>query len=78
MMQPMTTSGASREAELLGAEQTGDGDIAAGLELPIGLNHDAVAQLVGHQRLLRLGQPSSHGAPGYLIEVIGLAPVPPS
>ena len=31
------------EAELLGAEQRGDHDVAAGLELPVDLHDDAVA-----------------------------------
>ena len=44
------------EAELLGAEQRGDDDVAAGLELAVGLDHDAAAQVVEHQRLVRLGQ----------------------
>ena len=57
MMQPLTTSGADREAELLGAEQRGDHDVAAGLQLAVGLHDDAVAQAVEQQRLLRLGQP---------------------
>ena len=45
------------EAELLGAEQRRDDDVAAGLELAVGLHHDPVAQAVGQQRLLGLGQP---------------------
>ncbi len=44
------------EAELLGAEQRGDDDVAAGLQLAVGLHDDAVAQAVEQQRLLRLGQ----------------------
>ena len=44
-----------READLLGAEQRGDHDVAAGLELAVGLQHDAAAQVVHHQRLVRLG-----------------------
>ena len=43
-----------RETELLRAEQGGDDDIAAGLELAVALHDDAVAQPVEHQRLLRL------------------------
>ena len=45
-----------REAELLGAEQRGDDHVAAGLQLPVDLHDDAVAQAVQQQRLLRLGQ----------------------
>ena len=56
MMQPETTSGRRREAELLRAEQRGDDDVAAGLELAVGLHDDPVAQAVDQQRLLGLGQ----------------------
>ena len=45
------------EAELLGAQQRGDGDVAAGLQLAIGLDADAAAQVVHDQHLLRFGQP---------------------
>ena len=45
------------EAELLGAQQRGDGDVAAGLQLAVGLHADAAAQIVQHQHLLRFGQP---------------------
>ena len=44
------------EAELLGAEQRGDDHVAAGLELAVGLDGDAAAQIVEHERLVRLGQ----------------------
>ena len=44
------------EAELLGAEQRGDDDVAAGLQLAVDLHDDAVAQAVEQQRLLRLGE----------------------
>ena len=44
------------EAELLGAEQRRDHDVAPGLELAVGLHHDPVAQPVDQQRLLGLGQ----------------------
>jgi hypothetical protein len=66
------------EAVLLGAQQRADDDVAAGLELAVDLHHDPVAQAVEQQRLLRLGQPSSHGEPACLSEVSGEAPVPPS
>ena len=46
-----------REAELLGAQQRGDDDVAAGLQLAVDLHDDAIAQLVQHQHLLRLGEP---------------------
>ena len=45
------------EAELLGAEQRGDDDVAAGLELAVDLHDDAVAQPLQQQHLLRLGEP---------------------
>jgi hypothetical protein len=66
------------EAELLGAEQRGDHDVAAGLQLAVGLHDDAVAQAVEQQRLLGLGEAELPGAPACLSDVSGLAPVPPS
>jgi hypothetical protein len=45
-----------REAELVGAEQCADQDVAAGLHLAIDLHPHAPAQAVEHQRLLRLGK----------------------
>ena len=44
------------EAELLGAEQRGDHDVAAGLQLAVGLDGDAAAQVVEDERLVGLGQ----------------------
>ncbi len=46
----------AREAVLLGTEQRRHDDVAAGLELAVGLHDDAVAQAVEQQRLLGLGQ----------------------
>ena len=46
-----------REAELLGAEESGSRHVGARLELPVGLQHDARAQPVEHERLVRLRQP---------------------
>ena len=43
------------EAELFGAEQRGDHDVAAGLQTAIGLQHDTAPQVVRHERLVRLG-----------------------
>lgn len=43
------------EAELLGTEQAGDGDVAPVHELAVGLEDDTRAQAVLHERLLRLG-----------------------
>ena len=45
-----------REAHLVGAEHRGDRDVAAGLQLAVGLDDDARAQVVAQQRLLRLGE----------------------
>ncbi len=45
------------EAEFVRAEQRADDDVAAGLHLAVGLDGDAAAQAVQHQRLLRLGEP---------------------
>ena len=44
------------ETELLGAEQGRHDDVAAGLELAVDLDHDAVPKPVEQQRLLGLGQ----------------------
>ena len=43
------------EPELLGTEQRSDRDIASRLQLPIGLDRDAAAQIVEHEGLVRLG-----------------------
>ena len=44
------------EAELFGAEQRRNGDIAAGLQLAVGLNDDAAAQVIHDENLLRFGK----------------------
>ena len=54
------------EAELLGAEQRADDDVAPGLHLPVHLHGDAVAQLVQHQHLLGFRQAQFPGQPGVL------------
>ncbi len=54
------------ETELLGAEQGGDGHIAAGLQLAVGLDDDPAAQVVQQQGLVRFGQPQFPGQPGML------------
>ncbi len=46
----------AREAELLGAEQRRDNDVAPGLELAVHLHDDAVAQAIEEQHLLRFGE----------------------
>ena len=45
------------EAELVRAEHRADHDVAAGAELPVDVHANAAAQVVHHQRLLRLGEP---------------------
>ena len=45
-----------REAELVGAEQRADDDVAAGAEAAVDLHGDAAAQPVGDQRLVGLGE----------------------
>jgi hypothetical protein len=54
------------EAELLGAEQRGDDDVAAGLELAVGLDGDARAQVVEDERLVGLGEAEFPGQAGVL------------
>jgi len=44
------------EAELVGAEQGADDDVAAGLQAAVDLQRDARAQALFHQDLLRLGE----------------------
>ena len=46
-----------REAELLRAQQRGDGHVSPGLQFAVHLNAHAAAQVVHHQHLLRLGKP---------------------
>src|SRR5579862_5504015 len=45
-----------REAVLLGAEERRNRDVAPGLQLSVGLDSDAAAEVVGDQHLLRLGE----------------------
>ena len=45
------------KTEFLGAEQGGDDHVAPGLQLAVGLDNDARAQVVEHERLVGLGQP---------------------
>ena len=54
------------EAELLGAEQRGDDDVARGLQPAVDLHLDLLAQLVEPQRLLGLGQAEFPRLPGVL------------
>ena len=55
-----------REAEFLRAQQRRDHDVAAGLQLAVGLHVDASAQIVQQQHLLRLGEAKFPGKPGVL------------
>ena len=66
MMQPETTSGAEAKPYSSAPEQRADDDVAAGLELPVDLDDDPVAQPVDQQRLLRLGQADLPGDAGVL------------
>jgi hypothetical protein len=66
------------EAELLGAEQRGDGHVAAGLELAVGLDTMRLRRLFSTSVWCVSARPSSQGRPACLIEVSGDAPVPPS
>src|SRR5690606_20593752 len=43
-----------REAELFRAKEGADDDVAAGLHLPVDLDHDPIAQTLDDQRLLGL------------------------
>ena len=52
------------KSELLGAQQRGDGDVAAGLQLAVGLHAHAAAQIVQHQHLLRFRKPQFPGNAG--------------
>ena len=54
------------EAELVGAEQRADDDVAPGLHLAVDLHGDAAAQAVEHQRLLRFGEAQLPGRAGVL------------
>ncbi len=55
-MQPLDHQRRGGEAELVGAQQRADGDVATRLHLAVGLHADAAAQAVEHQGLLGLGQ----------------------
>ena len=66
MMQPMTTSGAVAKPNSSAPSSARDHDVAAGLQLAVGLHDDAVAQVVQHQHLLRLGEAELPGHAGVL------------
>ncbi len=54
------------EAEFFGAEKGGDDDVAAGLELAVGLDLDAAAEIVEQEDLLRFGEAEFPGKAGVL------------
>ena len=56
MMQPGGDQRRGGEAELVGAEQRADGDVAPGADAAVDLHRDAAAQVVEEQRLLGLGE----------------------
>ena len=56
MMQPVAISGAVEKPNSSAPSSSGDRDVAAGLDLAVGLDRDARAQVVAQQRLLGLGQ----------------------
>ena len=55
--QPVAISGAVAKPISSAPSSAAIDDVAARLQLPVGLHPDARAQVVQHQRLLRLGQP---------------------
>jgi hypothetical protein len=66
------------EAELVGAQQRADHDVAAGAQAAVDLHRDAAAQPVEHQRLVGFGQADFPGRAGMLDRGEREAPVPPS
>ena len=54
------------EPEFLGPQQGGDDHVAAGLQLAVGLDDNPRAQVVEHERLVRLGQAELPREPGVL------------
>ena len=57
MMQPSDDQRRGGKAKFLRAQQGGDDDVAPRLQLAVGFDDDAAAQIVEHQRLVRLRQP---------------------
>lgn len=58
--------GRGGEAKFFRAEQSGDGHVAAGLQLAIGLHADAAAQVVEQKDLLSFGKAELPGNAGVL------------
>ena len=77
-MQPLATSGAVANPNSSAPSSAAITTSRPGAHLPVRLQDDAAAQVVLHQHLVRLGEPSSQGTPACLIDVSGEAPVPPS
>jgi hypothetical protein len=78
MMQPDTTSGAVANPNSSAPRSAAITDVAPGLELPVGLHDDPVAQPLSSSVCWVSARPSSHGPPACLSDVSGEAPVPPS
>ena len=67
MMQPDTTSGAVAKPNSSAPSSAPITTSRPGLHLPVDLDHDPVAQVVGHQGLLGLGQAQLPGDAGVLL-----------
>jgi hypothetical protein len=66
------------EAELVGAEQRADDDVAAGAQAAVDLHRDAARRPFSTSVWWVSARPISQGEPACLSEVSGEAPVPPS
>jgi len=78
MMAPEATARRWRN-QILGAEQRGDCNVAAGLELAVGLDVNASAQTVHHQCLLVSASPKLPRNSRVLVELQAeTLPLPPS
>ena len=77
--QPLTTSGAVAKPNSSAPSRAAMTTSRPGLDLPVDLDDDPVAQAVEDERLLGLGQPELPGAARVLeARSAGEAPVPPS
>ena len=65
ILQPSASSGRC-QIRTLGAEQGGDQHVPAGAQTAVGLEGNPGAETVGHQILVRLGQPDLPRRPGVL------------
>ena len=66
MMQPMAISGMVAKPNSSAPSSAAIDDVAAGLQLAVGLHADAAAQIVQQQHLLRFGQSQFPGNAGVL------------